>query len=198
MSAEHIYKHDFSDIIAKRKALKGHQPLLIWFTGLSGSGKSTLARHLELFLNDQGVHTFVLDGDNLRTGLNAGLSFSAADRTENLRRVAEVAKLFLDAGTVAISAFVSPLQEQRSMIKTIVGAENVFEIFVSTSLEICENRDVNGLYKKARSGEVKNFTGISAPYEKPSDPDLIIDTEKMDIPEAIEEIATAIMKKIQP
>ncbi|MDT0642296.1 adenylyl-sulfate kinase [Zunongwangia sp. F363] len=157
--------------------LKGHKPTVVWFTGLSGAGKSTLAKLLEKELFKRSVHTCLLDGDNIRSGLNCNLHFTEEDRTENLRRVAEVAKLFLESGIVVISAFITPLASDRQLIKDIVGEENFLEIFVSTSLEECEKRDVKGLYQKARAGEITNFTGISAPYEKPVAPDVEVSTE---------------------
>jgi adenylylsulfate kinase len=159
-------------------------PQLIWFTGLSGSGKSTLAVHLEGLLFEKGYKVYLLDGDTLRVGLNKDLTFSEADRIENIRRIAEVAKLMLDSGVIVIAAFISPFRSNRETTKQIVGVENYIEIFVDTPLEICEQRDVKGLYKKARTGELKNFTGISSPYEKPERPDLSIQTDKMNLEEA--------------
>lgn len=168
----------------KRILSFGQAPQLIWFTGLSGSGKSTLAVQLESLLFDKGYKVYLLDGDTIRLGLNRDLAFSEEDRVENIRRIAEVAKLMLDSGVIVIAAFISPFKSNRETVKTIVGAESYVEVFVDTPLEICEQRDVKGLYKKARAGEVKNFTGISSPYEKPEHPDISIQTDKLTLEDA--------------
>ena len=189
-----IIPQDYSITPAMRSKLKKHQPLVIWFTGLSGSGKSTIANLVEKELYQQGVHTYTLDGDNIRGGLNKNLGFSEKERTENLRRIAEVAKLFLDSGTVVLSAFITPLRSDREMIKNIVGESNFLEVFVNTSLEECERRDIKGLYKKARAGEIKNFTGISAPFEAPQKPALEIKTEE----ETKEQAAQKVLDQIHP
>ena len=160
---------------ARRAALLGHMPKTIWLTGLSASGKSTLAYALEHQLVDMGKPCYVLDGDNVRHGLNKDLNFSEASRTENIRRIAEVAKLMNDAGLIVITAFISPLRADRQMAKAIIG-EDFKEIYVSTSIEVCESRDPKGLYARARAGQIRNFTGISAPYEPPTSTDLTIDT----------------------
>ena len=183
-----IFPHDYNISSQKRKQLKQHNPLVIWFTGLSGSGKSTIANSLEKNLFEQGIHTYALDGDNIRKGLNKDLTFSEEDRTENMRRIAEVAKLFLDSGTVVLGAFITPLESDRQLIKKIIGDVNFVEVFVDTSLEECERRDVKGLYKKARAGEIKNFTGITAPFEPPRDPQITIDTKKKSVTEAVQQI----------
>jgi adenylyl-sulfate kinase len=162
---------------ARRAALLGHLPKTIWLTGLSASGKSTLAYALEHQLVDMGKPCYVLDGDNVRHGLNKDLSFSEASRTENIRRIAEVAKLMNDAGLIVITAFISPLRADRQMARAIIG-EDFKEVYVSTSIDVCESRDPKGLYAKARAGQVTNFTGISAPYELPASPDLTIDTSQ--------------------
>lgn len=172
------------------------KPRLIWFTGLSGSGKSTLAVQLEAALHAQGFKTYLLDGDNIRSGLNKDLTFTDDARVENIRRISEVCKLFLDAGVVLLSAFISPFKVDREQVKSIVGAENYIEVFVDTPLEICEQRDVKGLYKKARAGEVKNFTGISSPYEKPANPDIVIATDKMSVEQSIDVLMKSITPKI--
>lgn len=148
----------------------------IWFTGLSGSGKSTIASNIELTLNESGYATYILDGDNVRTGLCSGLGFSPEDRKENLRRIAETCKLFNDAGIIVFACFISPYEEDRKMVRNIIG-KDYFEVFVSTSLEVCEARDPKGLYKKARAGEIKEFTGVDSPYEVPADPDMVIETD---------------------
>lgn len=173
----HLTPHHHFVTSKDRNKLNGHKSLVVWFTGLSGSGKSTIASRLEQLLIERKIRTYILDGDNIRTGLNKSLTFSKADRTENLRRIAEVSKLFVDAGVVVLSAFISPLKIDRESVKNIVGKGNFAEIYVATSLKECERRDVKGLYKKARKGEISNFTGLSAPYEPPEDPDLIIYTE---------------------
>lgn len=172
------------------------KPRLIWFTGLSGSGKSTLAVQLEAALHAQGFKTYLLDGDNIRSGLNKDLTFTDDARVENIRRISEVCKLFLDAGVVLLSAFISPFKSDREQVKSIVGAENYIEVFVDAPLEICEQRDVKGLYKKARAGEVKNFTGISSPYEKPANPDIVIATDKMSVEQSIDVLMKSITPKI--
>ena len=180
----------------ERHRLMNQKPRLIWFTGLSGSGKSTLAVQLEAALHAQGFKTYLLDGDNIRSGLNKDLTFTDDARVENIRRISEVCKLFLDAGVVLLSAFISPFKADRDQVKGIVGAENYIEVFVDTPLEICEQRDVKGLYKKARAGEVKNFTGISSPYEKPANPDIIIPTDKMSVEQSIDVLMKVIIPKI--
>lgn len=189
-------KQDYTITRGNREKMNQHHSFLIWFTGLSGSGKSTIANLLEKKLHEQKIHTYTLDGDNLRRGLTKELTFSEADRNENLRRTAEVAKLFIDAGTVVIAAFISPYINMREQIKDIVGAENYIEIFVNTPLEVCEQRDVKGLYKKARTGELKNFTGISAPYETPINPFIEIDTVKETPEQAVQKIISMIKSKL--
>ncbi|WP_255748294.1 adenylyl-sulfate kinase [Pontibacter liquoris] len=159
---------------ACRNKMNGHRSLVVWFTGLSGSGKSTLANLMEVYLYNQGYHTYVLDGDNVRKGMNCDLDFSDEARKENIRRIGEVANLMTDAGLVVLSAFVSPFKEDRERVRTIVGKENFIEIFVDCPIEICEQRDVKGLYAKARAGEIKHFTGISSPFEAPANPHLHI------------------------
>lgn len=158
---------------------------MIWFTGLSGSGKSTLATHLEFQLYAQNFKTYLLDGDNVRIGLNKDLGFSDDSRKENIRRIGEVSKLFLDSGLVVLSAFISPFEEDRNQVRTIVGHENFLEVFVDCPLEVCEQRDIKGLYKKARAGEVKNFTGITSPYERPRNPDITISTHLQNVNESL-------------
>ena len=181
----------------ERHRLMSQKPKLIWFTGLSGSGKSTLAVQLEAALHARGFKTYLLDGDNIRSGLNKDLTFTDDARVENIRRISEVCKLFLDAGVVLLSAFISPFQADREQVKSIVGSDNYIEVFVDAPLEVCEQRDVKGLYKKARAGEVKNFTGISSPYEKPSDPDVVIATDKMSVEQSMEVLMEAIVPRIK-
>jgi adenylylsulfate kinase len=182
---ENVIPHDFSIGREQRKALKGHNSFLLWFTGLSGSGKSTIANAVEQALVEKGIHTYTLDGDNVRKGLNNNLNFSPEDRKENIRRIAEVANLMIDAGLVVLAAFVSPYEKDRANISQIVNADNYVEIFINTPLAECERRDVKGLYAKARAGEIQNFTGINAPYEAPSHPDIEIDTTKVTVAEAV-------------
>lgn len=172
----HIIPHDHKICLKDRSRHKKHQPKVIWFTGLSGSGKSTLANLLEQHLYKKGIHTYILDGDNVRKGLNKDLDFSIEGRNENIRRIGEVAKLMADAGLVVIAAFVSPIEKERQALKETVGADRFIEVFVDTPLSECEKRDTKGLYKKARKGEIKDFTGISSPFEPPQSPDIHIHT----------------------
>lgn len=173
---------------ADKEALLGQRGVMLWFTGLSGSGKSTVAIALERELHRRGRLCRILDGDNIRTGINAGLGFSADDRRENIRRIDEVGKLFVDTGIITIAAFVSPTRELRQLACDIVGADDFLEIYVSTPLEECERRDVKGLYARARRGEVKDFTGISAPFEAPEHPALALDTSQLPVEESVHRI----------
>lgn len=173
---------------ADREKLQGHQGKVIWFTGLSGSGKSTLANALEVELHKQGKRTYLLDGDNIRLGLSKDLGFTDADRTENIRRIAEVSRLMMDAGLIVITAFISPFRQERALAKSLAGKDNFIEVFVSTPLEICEARDPKGLYKKARVGELANFSGISSPYEAPENPTVVIEGNQES------DIASSVMK----
>ena len=194
---ENIIPHDFHIGKIDRNKLNAHNSFVVWFTGLSGSGKSTIANLVENELFKKEIKTFSLDGDNIRKGLNNNLGFSAEDRQENLRRISEVAKLFVESGCVVIASFISPLKEDREMIKGIIGENNYVEVFVNTSLEECERRDVKGLYKKARAGEIKNFTGINAPYEKPENPALEIKTEEEDLKDALKRIVLHLEDKLK-
>ena len=193
---KYIIPHNFSVTKKRRSALKNHVAFLIWFTGLSGSGKSTIANELEKALFEKEIHTYLLDGDNVRKGLNNNLSFSPEDRSENIRRIAEVANLMIDAGLVVIASFVSPYKEDRENVKRIVGYDNFVEVFVNTPIEECERRDVKGLYAKARAGEIKNFTGVNAPYEAPPVPDVEIDTTMVSVKEAVSLIIKFIGNKM--
>ncbi|RCW90268.1 adenylyl-sulfate kinase [Winogradskyella arenosi] len=195
--SENTVRHHYKITKADREQLRGHRACLLWFTGLSGSGKSTLANLVEVELHKQGLSTFSLDGDNIRQGINKDLSFAPEDRTENIRRIAEIGNLMVDAGVVTLAAFVSPYRKDRENIKAIVGAENFIEIYVNTSLEECERRDVKGLYKKARAGEIKNMTGISAPYEAPLHPDLEIKTDHEPIETSVQAILDFIIQKLK-
>lgn len=180
--------HDHNVSHAQRVELKQQKPCILWFTGLSGAGKSTLANAVDYELYRRGQHTYVLDGDNVRHGLNKDLGFSDSDRIENIRRVGETSKLFLDAGLIVLSAFISPFQADRAMVRGLVKDEDFLEVFVSTPLSVCENRDPKGLYKKARSGEIKDFTGIDSPYEAPESPEISVDTSTYSIPEAASKV----------
>lgn len=171
--------------------------LTVWFTGLSGSGKSTIAVALERRLSQQGIFSRILDGDNIRTGINRGLGFSEEERRENIRRIAEVSKLFTETGIVTLSAFVSPTNELRELAREIIGKEDFVEIFVATPLEECERRDVKGLYAKARRGEIKDFTGITSPFEAPESPALAIDTTNLSVEETVERVLEIIIPKIK-
>ena len=193
---KNIVKHSYSVNLDSRKKLKQHQAILLWFTGLSGSGKSTIANSVEQELHKNKVHTYTLDGDNIRKGLNSNLSFSPKDRKENIRRIAETAHLMIDAGLVVLAAFVSPYRNDRDQIRNIVGDDNMVEIYINTSIEECERRDVKGLYKKARKGEIKNMTGISAPYESPLHPDIQINTEEVTVVDATKQIINFINPKL--
>jgi len=191
-----IIPHHFHVRKEDRNLQKKHNSLVVWFTGLSGSGKSTLANALEKKMMEKGIHTYILDGDNVRKGLNSNLSFSPEDRTENIRRIAEVAHLMVDAGLVVLSAFVSPYRKDRESVKSIVGEDHFVEVFVNTPLEACEKRDVKGLYAKARAGEIKDFTGINAPYEAPLSPTVAIDTTVTSVEDSVEIIFKAIANKL--
>lgn len=193
----HIIPHNHSITVKDRRIMHHHNSFVIWFVGLSGSGKSTIANALETKLFNEKVSTYILDGDNVRTGLNKDLDFSDKSRIENIRRVGEVAKLMVDAGKIVLSAFISPFNEERNKVKEIIGEENYFEIFVNCPLEICEERDVKGLYKKARSGEISNFTGISSAFEKPVSPNLEILSAEMTVDEAVDIIYLAVIEKIK-
>lgn len=193
---KNIIPHSYQVSIDDRRKLNGHNSFLIWFTGLSGSGKSTIANVVEQKLFEKGIRTYTLDGDNIRNGINKDLSFSPEDRTENIRRIAETANLMINAGTVVLAAFVSPYKKDRSNIRSIVKDINFVEVFVNTSIEECERRDVKGLYKKARAGEIENMTGISAPYEVPENPDIEIETENESIAAAANRIIEFITPKL--
>ena len=178
-----------------KERLLRQRGVMIWFTGLSGSGKSTIALGVERELHQRGLLCRILDGDNIRTGINAGLGFSAEDRHENIRRIAEVGKLFVETGIITLAAFVSPTNEYRQLARDIIGAEDFLEIYVSTPLEVCERRDVKGLYARARRGEVKDFTGISAPFEAPEHPALCIDTSRQPLETSVRQVLELIISQ---
>lgn len=193
----HIYPIKTKVSKAQREDQLGQRATLIWFTGLSGSGKSTLAVQLEAQLHERGFKTYLLDGDNIRAGLNKDLNFTDEGRVENIRRIGEVSKLLLDAGIVVLSAFISPFNADREQVKNIVGAEQYIEIFVDAPIEVCEQRDVKGLYKKARAGEVKNFTGIDSPYEAPKAADVHIPTHQLSVDQSIETLLNYLLPRIE-
>ncbi|MGG3739455.1 adenylyl-sulfate kinase [Aeribacillus pallidus] len=171
-----------------RQKLNGHKSVVLWFTGLSGAGKSTLSVEVEKELHQMGIRTYILDGDNIRHGLNKNLGFSAEDRKENIRRIGEVSKLMVDAGIVTLTAFISPYREDRDMVRQLLGENEFVEIYVKCSLEECEKRDPKDLYKKARAGEIKGFTGIDDPYEEPENPELIVETDKQTLEESVQQV----------
>ncbi len=188
MTQKFIIPHEGNIKKEDRQKLKGHKSAILWFTGLSGSGKSTVAHKVEERLFERGIHTYVLDGDNIRTGLNKDLGFSAEDREENIRRIGEVAKLFVDAGIIVLSAFISPYIKDRETVRNLVDKGEFIEIYVKCPIEICEQRDVKGLYKKAREGVIKNFTGIDDPYEEPLNPEIVVETDKETLEESVNKI----------
>ena len=195
MKTPNTIYHNATVTRKRRNQLNGHKSVVIWFTGLSGSGKSTLAHSVEEELHNLGCRTFVLDGDNVRHGLSSNLTFSDSDRKENIRRIGEVAKLMVEAGVIAITAFISPFEKDRNLVKEIFPQGDFIEIYCNASLEICESRDVKGLYKRARTGEIKNYTGIDSPYEAPSNPELIINTENESLEESVVKVIDFLKSK---
>jgi len=181
---------------AQREALLKQRAKLIWFTGLSGSGKSTLSVQLEACLHGKGYLTYLLDGDNIRSGLNKDLSFTDEGRVENIRRIGEVSRLFVDAGFIVLSAFISPFRADRDLVRKIVGPENHIEVFVDCPLEVCEQRDTKGLYKKARAGQIQNFTGIDSPYEPPEHPDIVIRTAEQSVDDSVKTLLEFVLPRI--
>jgi len=190
MKTPNTIYHNATVTRQRREKLNNHKSVVIWFTGLSGSGKSTLAHSVEEELHKLGCRTFVLDGDNVRHGLSSNLTFSDDDRKENIRRIGEAAKLMMEAGVIAMTAFISPFREDRDNVRRLLSQEDFIEIFCNASLDLCESRDVKGLYKRARAGEIKNYTGIDSPYEAPNNPELVIDTDG----ETLEESATKVIE----
>lgn len=179
----------------QRETILNQRACVFWFTGLSGSGKTTLAKALQAELFKHNRLSYLLDGDNIRTGLNHDLSFSQNDRTENIRRIAEVSKLFIDAGVIALNCFVSPTEDLRKLARDIIGKNDLVEVYVKCSVDECERRDVKGLYKRARLGEVKDFTGVSAPFEEPTNPTLVVDTEANELESCIQQLTTFALKR---
>ena len=188
MSNKNIVWHDHHVSKEERSKIKGQKPCILWFTGLSGSGKSTIANAVEVKLNELNKHTYLLDGDNIRMGLNKGLGFSNEERIENIRRIGEVSKLFVDAGMIVLTAFISPFQKERDAVRTLVEEGEFIEVFIDTPLEVCESRDPKGLYQKARNGEIPNFTGISSPYEAPLKPEIHIINDAISIEDVTQQI----------
>ena len=185
MTSSNIIYHQASVTRQRRNKLNNHRSIVLWFTGLSGSGKSTLAHALEEKLFQKGCKTFVLDGDNVRHGLNSNLDFSKTGRTENIRRISEVSKLMLESGLIVMTAFISPINIDRIKARKLISNDDFIEIYCKASIETCETRDVKGLYKRARAGEIKNYTGIDSPYEVPKNPELIIDTDNQSLEESV-------------
>jgi len=183
--SSNVVWHNATVTRQRREEMNGHGSVILWFTGLSGAGKSSLSHAVEEELHSMGCHTFVLDGDNVRHGLCADLGFSAEDRVENIRRVGEVSKLFIEAGVIVLTAFISPFRSDRERVRSLVPHGDFLEIYCDSPLEVCEGRDVKGLYKRARAGEIKDFTGISSPYEAPVDPELAVETGALSIEDSV-------------
>jgi len=194
---ENIIPHKHKITREIRVAKNSYRPLLLWFTGLSGSGKSTLANSVEEYLFEKNYNTYILDGDNIRSGLNSDLNFSDNSRKENIRRISEVGKLFVDASVITLTSFISPFREDRAIARSLVGSEDFVEIFVDCPIEVCELRDVKGLYKKARNGEIPNFTGIDSPFETPEYPEIYVNTHEMNLKECTAKVINYIMPKIE-
>ena len=195
MKSQNVIYHQASVTRERRNQSNNHQSVVLWFTGLSGSGKSTLAHVLEEKLFNKGCKTLVLDGDNVRHGLNSNLDFSDDDRKENIRRIGEVAKLMLESGLIVMTAFISPFREDRAAVRNLISNSDFIEIYCKASLKTCEARDVKGLYKRARAGEIKNYTGIDSPYEVPENPELIIDTDNETLDVSVSKIYSFLEKK---
>ena len=188
MKTPNTIYHNATVTRERRNQLNGHKSVVIWFTGLSGSGKSTLAHSVEEELHNLGCRTFALDGDNVRHGLSSNLNFSDDDRKENIRRIGEAAKLMMESGVITMTAFISPFKKDRNLVRQLLPQGDFVEIYCNASLEACESRDVKGLYKRARAGEIKNYTGIDSPYEAPSNPELVIDTESESLEESVAKV----------
>jgi adenylylsulfate kinase len=192
MASSNTVWHNATVTRDRREKRNQHKGTVVWFTGLSGAGKSTIAHSVEERLFQMGCQTYVFDGDNVRHGLCSDLVFTEADRSENIRRIAEMCNLFVDAGVIALTAFISPLHRDREMVRNLMG-EDFLEVYCHCPVEVCEQRDVKGLYRKARAGEIDNFTGISAPYEAPENPDLVIDTDKLELDESVDMVVELLL-----
>ncbi len=195
MMSSNIVWHQASIAKEERHNKNKHQSFILWFTGLSASGKSSVANAFARTLFDRGAQSFVLDGDNVRHGLNSDLGFGEEDRKENIRRIGEVSKLFVESGQIVLTAFISPYRADRDLVRSLVGENEFLEVYVKCSVEECEKRDPKGLYKKARNEEIKNFTGISAPYEEPLHPEIIMDTEKHSVEECVKQLTKALIER---
>jgi adenylylsulfate kinase len=195
MKSDNTIWHSATVTRARREKMNNHKSVAVWFTGLSGSGKSTLAHRVEEALHQLGCRTYVFDGDNVRHGLCADLGFSAKDREENIRRIGEMVRLFLDAGVMALTAFISPFARDREFVRQLVTPQDFVEIYCRCPIEVCESRDVKGLYRKARAGEIPEFTGISSPYEEPSNPDLVLDTDSATLEACKESVLGLLARK---
>jgi adenylylsulfate kinase len=195
MQSTNVVWHHTNVSRADREAQNGHKSTILWFTGLSGAGKSTLANAVESRLHEKGCHTFVIDGDNVRHGLCGDLGFSATDRTENIRRVGEIAKLFIEAGVITLTAFISPFRADRDRVRVLVNTGEFFEIYCKADLEVCERRDVKGLYQKARAGVISEFTGISSPYEAPEAPEIVVETGTKSLDVCVDEVIDALVRQ---
>lgn len=195
MSPGNIVWHHATVTRQRREQLNGHKAAVVWFTGLSGAGKSTLAHAVEEALHQFGCRTFVFDGDNVRHGLCSDLSFSVDDRSENIRRIGEMAKLFVEAGVIALTAFISPLRTDRERVRRLIGDADFIEIYAQCPLAVCESRDVKGMYQKARAGQIKEFTGISAPYEEPEQPDLVVNTGEETLDESVSKVMAVLRRR---
>ena len=193
-ASDNVVWHHATVTRARREAQNGHRGAIIWFTGLSGAGKSTLAHAVEEHMHQMGCSTFVLDGDNVRHGLCGDLGFSAADRVENIRRVGEVAKLFMEAGVIVLTAFISPFRGDRNKVRAMVQPGEFVEIYCQCPVEVCEQRDTKGLYKKARAGEIGQFTGISSPYEAPDRPELVVNTSERSLQDCVQQVAAEVLR----
>jgi adenylylsulfate kinase len=195
MKTQNTIYHNATVTRERRNQLNKHKSTVVWFTGLSGSGKSTLAHSVEEELYKLGCRTFVLDGDNVRHGLSSNLTFNDDDRKENIRRIGEAAKLIMEAGVIAVTAFISPFKKDRNLVRQLLPQGDFIEIYCNASLEVCESRDVKGLYKRARAGEIKNYTGIDSPYEAPDSPELVIDTESVSLEESVAKVIDFLKSK---
>lgn len=195
MTAKNVVWHHATVTRARREQLNGHQSVILWFTGLSGAGKSTLAHAVEEQLHQQGCRTFVMDGDNVRHGLCADLGFSEENRKENIRRVGEAAKLFLEAGVIVLTAFISPFRDDRARVRKLVPHGEFLEVYCRCPIEVCETRDVKGLYQRARAGEIKDFTGISSPYEEPVAPELVVDTGALSLEDSVARVIAMLVER---